>query len=59
MTPLRQKDIDQMTLQGLSIANQKSYLYQLKEVAKSYSRIPSSQGARGYYHFLFNGYANQ
>ncbi len=34
MTPLRQKVIDQMTLQGLSTAIQKSYLYQLTEVAK-------------------------
>lgn len=40
MTPLRQKVIDQMTLQGFSIATQKSYLYQLKEVAKYFHLSP-------------------
>ena len=40
MTPLRQKVIDQMTLQGLSAATQKSYLYQLKEVAKYFHLSP-------------------
>lgn len=52
MTPLRQRVIDRMTLEGFSVSTQRAYLYQLTEVARYFRVSPDQLNQNDIQHYL-------